>query len=216
MIDDENETKPDKSYEFDYFVVKRIMNPFSVSRVLIHLGHEPLLPTQMQFPFSQPFLCYPNFIYYTAYMVYNYGFWRLITTGFIAKTLFDCGSLSSRKLLRRFVKTPLLRKHGFKDEDEIDTDSLLREASISEVFSSILKISIIKTAIIVLTQPVWGKSILLIFNFLKLKVVFIRQVASLVDSNRSYESFFGAIYQIFSQSGFAGFYSVGRNSAVFS
>lgn len=165
------------TYQFrpDAFIIRTLINPLRLTRTLIQLGHEPLLPITSLSPLSLIGLsrstvsCYPNVFVYTRHLFHTYGFWPVMTCGFFSTFCFDLLSEAYYFMSHRYlVERALNAGEWLEDGDIIETsqprfgEGVMEKIPVSQFAVHLLRLCVLKVYEVFVTQPFYGLSKFLI------------------------------------------------------
>ncbi|VDK32918.1 unnamed protein product [Taenia asiatica] len=196
------------TYQFrpDALVIRTLINPLRLTRILIQLGHEPLPPNISPSPLSLIGLphstvsCYPNVFVYTRHLFHTYGFWPVMTCGFFSTLCLDLLTEAYYFMSRRYlVERALNAGEWLEDGDIIETskprfgEGVMERIPLSQFAVHLLSLCFLKIHEVFVTQPFY--------------VIMVRQGASIVGKEVGYSWFYQAVLSIFRDNGITGFFS---------
>lgn len=164
-------------------VMLAAFQPFTVVRVLIQLGHEPIEPVLCQhrflgiFPTKKYVNCYPNVFKYLGHIKRTDGYTGLYR---------GLGPRIIHELINKTVGNALVEK--MKDEEEVELD----RASASVFVQETMKLAVVKSTCYIISYPFHAISI--------------RMIAQFAGGESSYSNALTSIREIYQEEGITGFF----------
>ncbi|XP_057333959.1 mitochondrial carrier homolog 2-like [Microplitis mediator] len=171
-------------------LVNTISHPIEYAKVLIQIGHEPILPRETRTLFGKPALALPNIFQYVRYIKAVDGFtgcYRGLVPKLCAYTV---NGVIMEKVNDSYLFTKIFPQVQEDDEDIEELPDEKRKAAYRREF---MKDAICKIAGIIASHP--------------LDVVAIRMMAQFVGGEDKYKSVLSSIIEIYKENGIMGYYS---------
>lgn len=169
------------------------LHPFEYTKILIQLGHEPILPRPSHTFFGRPVLALPNIFEYFGHVRRNVGILYMYR-GVVPRML----GIFTHSLVHREVSkkvSSLLNSSDNEGEEvsETEQDPNIQQDRVLQFFLTTMRYMLSQGVAVIVSHP--------------FQVVTVRMVAQYIGGEEAYNWMLSSIREIYRESGIFGFYS---------